>query len=546
MRRFLLALLLLAACGGERKGAPGEAGAFDPESLPYGVPAAAEPVRGGTFTWGRPSDASSLDPAVITDGESVMVTVNLFDTLVAYEPDRMELLPALAESWEASADGLVWTFRLRDGVQFHDGTACDAAAVVFSFLRQKDAGHPAHVGAFAYYEDNFKALDRVEAADARTVRFTLAHPYAPFLGNLALFSAAIVSPTAWASEGMDAQGKFRYAFGQKPVGTGPFVFEEWHRGERIVLRANGKHFRGRPHLDRLVFRPIKNPQARLQELEAGGVQGIYNPDLVDVASAARDPRLAVLSRPGLNVAYLAMNNTKPPFDKVGVRRAVALAIDKKRILEAAYNGMARVAETMCPEGIPGHLALPASKPDPARARGLLAEAGFPDGFSTELWYGTATRPYMPDPEGVAIQVQQDLRAIGIEAKLRKVEWGAYIPATQRGDHPMCLLGWMADLYDADNFLYVLLDMDNARPGSANNISFYTGERFHDLVTRAQREMDPVRRVELYHEAQRVAQEDAPVVPLAQVRDFRILAAGIRGFTIYPVGGEYFRSVSLPK
>jgi len=546
MRRCLaLALALLAGCGGEKEEGGGEEAAFDPSTLPYGVPPAPDPVRGGTFVWGRPSDASSLDPATVTDGESVMVTVNLFDTLVAYEPEEMRLVPSLATSWEASADHLVWTFRLREGVTFHDGTPCDAAAVVFSFLRQKDPAHPAHVGSFPYYEDNFKALATVEAVDARTVRFTLSRPYAPFLGNLALFSAAVVSPAAWASEGLDAKGKYRYDFAQRPVGTGPFVFSAWHRAERIVLAANEKHFLGRPPVDRLVFRPLKSPQARLQELEAGGLHGLFNPDLVDVPAAARDRRLTVLSRPGLNVGYLAMNCDKPPFDRAAVRRAVALAIDKSRILRAAYNGMAQPAETLCPEGLPGHLPLPPSRPDPERARALLEEAGLADGFSTELWYGTATRPYMPDPEAVAIQVQQDLRAVGVEARLKKVEWSAYIPATQRGDHAMCLLGWMADCFDADNFLYVLLDKDNARPGSANNVSFYRGERFHELVVQAQGETDPARRVELYQEAQRVAREDAPVVPLAQVRDFRILRAGVRGFTIYPVGGEYFRGVSLP-
>jgi len=538
----LLALLLaLAACS-----PPDRKTAFDPATLPYGIPADPQPKRGGTFVFGRSADAKGLDPATMTDGESAMVATNLFDTLVAYDADTLGIVPSLAERWEKSADGTVWTFALRDGVTFHDGTPCDAAAVAFSFLRQKDAGHPAHTAECSYWLDYFKDVAAVEAVDARTVRFTLSRPYAALLPILSMFSASIVSPTAFASEGVDAKGKYAYDFARKPVGTGPFAFEEWTRGERIVLRAYDAHWRGRPPLDRLVFRPIQNAQARFKELQAGGVQGIHTPDLIDVPRAAADPALTALSRAGLNVAYLAMNCDRPPFDDVRVRRAIALAIDKRRIVEAAYHGMAEPAESMCPPGIDGHLPFPAEKPDPERAKALLAQAGHPGGFETELWYGLATRTYLTDPDATAIQVAQDLKAIGVRARLIKMEWSAYIPATQRGDHPLCLLGWMADFNDADNFLYGLLDKDNARPGSSQNVSFYRGEKVHELLVRARAEQDAGKRIELYHEAQRILRDEAPTVPLAHGRDIRIFRKEVRGFTIHSVGGEYFRTVSFAR
>lgn len=541
MKTCLALLLALAACG-KRETPP----AFDAATLPYGIPVDPEPRRGGTFVFGRSADAKGLDPAAITDGESVMVVTNLFDTLVAVDPDSLEIVPALAESWEASPDGTVWTFRLREGVRFHDGTPCDAAAVAFSFERQRDPGHPAHTGDCPYWLDYFKDVARTEAVDSRTVRITLERPYAALLPILTLFSASVVSPSAFASEGVGPDGKYRYDFARKPVGTGPFVFKEWKTAERIVLEANPRHFRGRPALDALVFRPIEHAQSRMRELLAGGVHGIHTPDLVDVPRAAANPDLVVLSRPGLNVGYLAMNNDKPPFHDPRVRRAIALAIDKRRLVQAAYNGMADPAETMCPPGIDGHLPFPTEPPDPPRARALLAEAGFPEGFATELWYGDATRTYLTDPDTTAVQIQQDLAAIGVRVTLRKMVWTAYLPATQRGDHPMCLLGWMADFKDADNFLYGLLDKDNARPGSSQNVSFYRGEKVHELLVRARAELDPARRVELYHEAQRILREDAPTVPLAHGRDFRVFRREVRGFTIHPVGGEYFRTVSFAR
>jgi peptide/nickel transport system substrate-binding protein len=542
MRTLLLCLFLVAACGKAEKKAP----PFDASKLLPAAPAASPPRRGGTFVWGRSKDSTHLDPAIITEGESVKVVTNLFDTLVTFKPGSTELVPSLAESWETSPDNLVWTFQLRTDVKFHDGTAFDADAVVFSFERQRDPAHPAHVGTFSYFADNFQALAKVEAAGPDRVRFTLARPYAPFLANLALFSASIVCPAAWKSEGVDDKtGRYRYEFARKPVGTGPFVFERWNRDEQIVLRANEGYFAGRPHLDRLVFRPIANNQACLKELEAGTIHGMDHLDPADLAPSSRDPRLRLVSRPGLNVCYLAMHTGKKPFDDARVRRAVAFAIDKRRLIQAAYNGVAQPAVSICPPGLRGHLQRVDRKRNAAEAKALLRDAGYPDGFETTLSYGNAQRAYLPKPGDAAIQIQQDLKEIGIRVKLQLVEWSAFIPMTQRGEHEMCLLGWMADVGDADNFLFVLLDASNARDdGSAQNVSFYRGERVSRLLQRAQASSDDEVRVAAYQEAQEILFDEVPVIPLAHVPDFRLLRKEVRGYTIHPAGGEYFRFVSL--
>jgi len=545
MRTLLLCLTLLLAlsCSRKKKVVVRK---LDISNLLGEAPTAREPQEGGTFIWGRSADATKLDPAAVTDGESVQVITNLFDTLVSFRPGTTEIVPWLATEWTPSLDKLTWTFRLRPGVKFHDGSDFNAEAVVFSFERQQDGNHPARRPdeQFSYFHNNFKALEKVEALGELEVQFVLREPYAPFLSALALFSCSIVSPTAFASEGKDANGRYRYNFAQRPVGTGPFVFETWEKDAHIILRANKEHFSGRPPIDKLIFKPIKDPQTRLKELEAGGIHGMDNPAPEDLQAAYEHPRLRLLSRPGINVAYLAMHTGKKPFDDVRVRQAVAYSIDKRRLIAAAYNGMAEPAVSMCPKSMAGHHAMIDRVPNVRKAKDLLAEAGLGDGFETTLWYGNTQRTYLPNPGNTAIQIQQDLKAVGIRVKIRKMEWSAYMAATKNGQHEMCLLGWMADIFDPDNFLYVLLDKDNAVAGVANNVSFYKGERVHQRLLDAQRTYDWNVREKLYRQAQEILLNEVPVVPLATVPDFRVLRKEVRGYTIYPAGGEYFRHVSF--
>lgn len=546
MRTLLIALglaWLAAGCGQK------ETPAFDASTLLGAAPAANPPAQGGTFVWGRSSDSVKLDPATVSDGESVMVITNVFDTLVGFAPGALEIVPSLATEWTTSADGLVWEFKLRTGVKFHDGTPLDADAVVFTYERQMDENHPARraddeFGTFLSYTGS--ALDRVEAVDAHTVRFTLKRAYAPLLYTLALYCNGIVSPTAFRSEGKDENGRYNYDFARKPVGSGPFRFESWRSDVEIVLTANEEYWDGRPHIDKLVFRPIENAQARLKELEAGGIHGMDNPELIDLPSIHADGELRIVSRPGINVCYLAMHTQKPPLDDVRVRQAIAYAVDKRRILAVAYNNMAETAVTMCPKTLWGHLDRVDRKVDLKRARALLAEAGHGDGFKTTLWYSAKQRTYLPNPGDTAIQIQQDLKEIGIEVELKKLDWSAYLTAIRNASHDMCLIGWMADIGDPDGFLYVLLDKENARLGSADNFSWYQGERVHKLLREAQTTLDQKKRIDLYREVQEVVFDEVPCLPLATVRDFRVLRPEVRGYTIYPAGGEYFRHVSFAR
>jgi peptide/nickel transport system substrate-binding protein len=527
----VFALLAASACGGEgdaKKPADGSAG---------GKPR-------GTLVFSRGADSCFLDPAVVTDGESVKVTTNVFDTLVAFKPGTAEPVPGLADRWSTSADGRTWTFHLREA-KFHDGTQVDADAVVFSLMRQKDEKHPAHVGVFSAWGDIFSLVTDVVAVDPRTVEIRLSEPFAPFLATMTVYATAVESPTAWKSEGVDpATGKYRYKFAEKPVGTGPFRFVRWNRDESIVLESFDGYWGGPPAAAKVVFKTIKENDKRLLDVESGQssvIDGV-SPQHVERVKANSDLRFE--QQAGMNVAYLSLNCGKKPFDDVRVRQAVAFALSKEKIRRAAYDGQGEIAVTPCPSTLPGHLKIEDRAQDVEKAKKLLADAGFPSGFDTVLWCMNNPRAYMPLPTQVATQIQQDLQRVGIRATLNVVEWNQYLVDTREGKHDMCLLGWMSDYPDIDDFLYILLDKDNARPGSASNVSFYKGEKVHELLVKGRTTTDPPARWKLYEEAQRILFDEVPMVPLMTMPEMRALRRTVKGYAIYPAGGEYLHDVSV--
>ncbi|MBK9032438.1 MAG: ABC transporter substrate-binding protein [Myxococcales bacterium] len=467
--------------------------------------------RNGTIVVARPVDASSLDPARPSDNESAEVIGQIYETLVRYRPGSAEIEGALATRWEVDASGRVWTFQLRPRVRFHDGTPCDAAAVVFSFERQRDPQHPFHRGKFGYWENAFKNIERVEALDPTTVRITIADRFAPFLASMATFPVSIVSPTAVARWGDD--------FGDHPVGTGPFQLERWTRGERIVIVRNPHYWGPRSTIERVVFEVIPDPRQRLIDLESGAVDLALA--ILPSESQFLDlhPGLTLHRPPANNVTYLAMNCARPPFDRVEVRQAVAMAINKQAIVRLAYQGLATVADGPLPPSQWGYQAgLGATTFAPERARARLAELaaeGVIDlGRTYTLYAPSAPRPYLPNPEQVARIVRANLEAVGLHVEPILQPFAAQRQDTQAGRHDLALAGWVGDNGDPDNYLYLMFDKDNTVPGIARNIAFYRDDEVSALLRRAQRVEDRGEREALYTEAQRRIAADAPWVPLA--------------------------------
>lgn len=495
---------------------------------------AEEPNTGGTIIFGRGGDSVRLDPADITDGESVKVCYNVFNTLYAFDKGASTVHPSLATGYEVSEDGLEWIFNLRKGVMFHpweDNPSYEMTAedVVFTFKRQYDEDNPYHKGDFAYWGYMYNYVEKVEALDDYTVKFTLNRQYAPFLANLAVFPTSIVSKRAMEDMGVE---KFR----NHPVGTGPFKFSSWTRGNEIALEAFDEYWDDPyPYLDKAIFKVIKEEQARLMALKAGEIDIMDSVTPDNAPLIEKDGNLVLLEEPGLNVGYIAMNQMIEPFDNLLVRMAVNYAVDKKKLVETFYKGRAEPAVNPMPSNLWGWNEQIEDYPyNPEMAKKLLAIAGYPDGFETELWYMPIFRDYFPQPKKLAQAIQSQLAEVGIKAELVTYEWGTYLSKTEEGEHPMCMLGWMGDNGDPDNFLYVLLDKDNATIGSAGNVAFYKSDTLHELLMAAQQTMDREARIELYKQAQVVIHGDAPWLTVATANRMIGTSENVHDYDLNPV------------
>ncbi|MCA9141446.1 MAG: ABC transporter substrate-binding protein [Planctomycetales bacterium] len=503
---LLLACLLLIGCGSRAPSKPRN-----------------------TLIYGRGEDSKTLDPINAETGETVKVLLNLYDTLVAFADETMDIEPSLATSWETSEDGLTWTFHLREGVRFHDDTPVDAEAVIFSLNRLRQDEHP-HVSDPARpYKPNFKVIDKLTATDSRTVVFTLREPNAVFLNNLAMFPAGIVSPTA-----VKKHGK---GFSTNPVGTGPFRFERWIRGQQIVLAANEDHWRGRPHLDRVVFVPVAESATRIQQLVRGEIHMADNLPPAALDELAKTPGLTVPEEISMNVAYLALQTDIPPLDDVRVRNAIAMALDKQALIRVGYAGHAEAAINLLPKAMWGHNDEIKDRPfDVEVSRKLLQEAAADKKFQLPLALGLAVmsepRPYMEQPLQVAAFVKDSLAAIGINLTIEPKPSDMHFARMMRGDYQIGLTGWTTDNGDPDNFLYSLLDPDNISE-SGNNMSHYRNEKVHDLLLAGQRELDPDKRLPLYLRAQELIFADAPVIPLVSTKQRAAHTSRIKDYRLHP-------------
>jgi peptide/nickel transport system substrate-binding protein len=491
-----------------------------------------EATTGGQLVFGRGGDSTSLDPAATTEGESFKVTVNLYETLINFGPQDTEIQAGLATDWEQSEDGLTHTLKLREGVKFHDGTDFNADAVVFNFERWKAGDKESYY----YYNSQFgDKIDSVTALDANTVEFKLNTPIAPFYKNLAMSPFGIASPAAIEQHGEN--------YFKNPVGTGPFKFKEWKENERIVIVKNEEYWQdGLPKLDEVIFTVIPENSARLNALSSGEADLIDGVNFSDKGTIEGNPDLQVFERPSMNVGYLGLTMTRGPLKEKLVRQALNYAVDKQALIDAFYAGAAEPAINPMPPVVAGYNPDVEDYPyDPEKAKELLAEAGYPDGFEMELWAMPVPRPYMPEGQKVGEALQGMFAEIGVKAKIVTYEWGTYLDKAMNGEADTFLLGWTGDNGDADNFLYVLLDEDSI---GSNNYSYYKNDEVHELLLKAQASSDQAEREELYKQAQVLIKEDAPWIPLVHSTPLLAGSANISNFLAHPTGSDLLSSVEI--
>jgi len=497
---------------------------------------ASEGSEDDTLVFGRGADSKQLDPSKVTDGESIYVTQQIYDQLVTYEQDSTEVKAALAKDWETSEDGKVWTFELREDVTFHDGTSFEAEDVVYNFERWTTSDEFIYYGyMFGGHEDGI--IESVEAVDEYTVEFTLTDPNAPFIQTLAMPPFGIASPDAVEEHGED--------YFKNPVGTGPFEFVDWARGDRIELERNEDFWGQKAGVQNLTFRVIPDNGARFMELQSGSIDLMLGLNPQDLEPAENADGVQVFRRPSMNVGYMAMNTDKEgPLADKKVRQAINLAVDKKELIKL-FEGLGKSAKNPMPPSLWGYNDdIDPYGYDVEKAKTLLAEAGYGDGVDITLYTMPNPRPYMPQPKVTAQAIQQMLKEANINVEIVENDWETHLEVTQNGEHDMALLGWTGDNGDPDNFLYVLLDKDNAKVGSAGNIAFYKNDEVHDLLKSAQVEMEQSKRAEYYKEAQEIIHEDAPWLPIAHTTPPLVGKDNIEGYVPHATGSEKLHTITL--
>ncbi|MEM6519303.1 MAG: ABC transporter substrate-binding protein [Cyanobacteria bacterium P01_C01_bin.70] len=543
LRRILLGILALtlvvtlANCGGPEE-------ASDPA-----VPdEAAAPAETGALVFGSGGQPVNLRPGDVTDGNSMYVQLQIYNYLLSNEPGGTELIPSLATEWSASDDGLVWTFNLRDDVIFHDGTDFNAEAVVFNVNRWWDPefefGYRAEGHLYEIWTDLFggfkgdegSTVVDVRAVDDLTVEFELAEPFAAFPAAIASSYFGIASPTA-----IQASGSAYGTPSGLAVGTGPFVFEEWRSGDRITLSAfEGYWEEGLPRTEQLVFSFVEDPAARLAQLRAGTLDFTVDLTPDQLSEIESDANLEAVFRPSFNVGYLALNPTYEPLASVEVRQAIAQAINKAEIVEAFWGDLGETDGHFVPPSLEDYTSAEVDdyEYDPEVARQALADAGYPDGFTLDLWYMPVSRPYFPNPKPIAEAFAAELSQIGITVNLQTKDWGAYLE--DRNTAPgfqSFMLGWTGDYGDPDNFLFA-----HFGPGATQDLGDYQNSELFDMLNQARSATEKAERETIYQDVDRILFEEALRIPIVHSQPLLAQRTNVEGWSPSPFSNEPFTTV----
>jgi peptide/nickel transport system substrate-binding protein len=519
-----------------------------------------------TFIYAGAADPTYLDPALVSDGESFRIARQIFDTLVQLKPGTTVLQAGLAKSWRPSRDGKTWTFTLRRGVKFHDGTPFNSAAVCANFNRWYNWTGPFQdASASYYYRQIFGGFKKNETTGVSkplyrscrgvgryAVRITLNRRSGPFVPSLVLPAFAMQSPTAMARYGANqgelASGTFRptgtYAF-QHPTGTGPFKFTSWTVGQRVVLDRNNAYWGKRAAIARIIVRPISNNTSRLQALQTGEINGY---DLVapqDMPTIRSNSRLRLIDRPPFNVAYVTINQSKPPMNNILVRRAVAHGLDRAGVVNSFYARRAVVAHEFMPSVIPGYD--PGVRKyafNPARSMQLLRQAGLTLPVKIDFYWPTnVSRPYMPSPNLNFAAFKASLERSGFEVRAVSEPWRPdYVKHVNEGTGGhLNLIGWTGDYADADNFVGTFFQSNNPQFGLTGKGAHATIKK---LLNQAEATVNPAKRVKLYKQINRLIADFVPAVPYAHSRPGVGVERRVTGYKASPVGTESFYGVQV--
>lgn len=516
-----------------------------------------------TLVFGAASEPTSLDGAVVSDGESLRVIDQITEGLVGLKNGTTVIVPKLATSWKASNGGKVWTFKLRKGVRFQDGTPFNAKAVCANFNRWYN-----FTGAFAsdstsyYYYTVFGGYKKAAAGLTNTPLYrsckavgdstaviTLRRPNSAFLGALSLTAFGMQSPTAMAKYGankgtLSKDGVFtpggQYGVpGGVAVGTGPFKLESWKIGDKLVIVRNDSYWGKKAFLRRVIFRAIPDNAARLQALQTGEIQGYDLVEPQDIPTVQKNSNLKVLDRPAFNVAYVTINQAVKPFDNPLVRQAVAYGLDRAGVVKSFYAGRGTVADEFMPPQVVGYSkTVKKYTYDPEKAKQLLRQAGLTLPVEVEFWYPTdVSRPYMPDPARNFQAFAASLDKSGFKVIPKSAPWRPdYVSRVQAGTAgALNLIGWTGDFGDPDNFIGTFFRTKQGQWG-------FNNPKLFALLNKALIETNLTKRAALYRQANNMIMEFLPGVPYVHTKPALAFQKNVVGYIPSPVSLEPFSTV----
>lgn len=507
-----------------------------------------------TLVYCSEGSPEGFDPAPFTSGTTFdAASQPLYNRLVQFIPGTSQVGDGLglAESWEVSADGTAYTFHLKDGVQFHStdyftpSRTLNADDVIFSFERQRDPSNPWFEYATGVSWEYFNAMsmpdliESIEKIDDMTVRFNLTRSEAPFIANMAMDFASIVSKEY--ADQLDAADN-RVQLNQLPIGTGPFQFVNYQQDSTIRYQAFDNYWGPAPGIENLIFSITVDRAVAAQKLIAGECHIMAYPNPADVAMLQANSDINVEQQEGLNVGYLAYNTQMAPFDNPQVRVALNMAINKDAIIEAVFEGAGQAAMNPIPPTMWSYNTDIVDHPyDPAAARAILDAEGV-EGLTMNIWAMPVARPYNPNARRMAELIQADFAAVGVTAEIVSFEWGEYLARSTEMDRDgAVLLGWTGDNGDPDNFLAVLLGCDAV--GGANRAQ-WCNEEFDALIQQAKVTADQAERTALYEQAQVIFHEQAPWAPIAHSVVFMPMRTNVEGYIVNPLGLHQFDNVTL--
>lgn len=495
---MLVLMLTLSACGGSKQTSSGEK---------------------DELVVAQGADPKSLDPHASNDQPSSRINKQIYSTLVEATED-MELVPGLAEEWK-QIDDKTWEFKLREGVKFHNGEELKASDVKFSIDRMQNSGEVAHI---------VGAVESTEVKDDYTVIIKTKDPFAPLLSHLSHTAASILNEKAVTEAGDDYQNN--------PVGTGPFKFVSHDSGDKVTLERFDEYYGEPAKVKTLVFKNIPEGTNRAIGLETGEIDIAYEIEPIDLENVRSNEKLELVEEPSLSTSYIGFNTKKAPFDNVKVRKALNYAINVDEIIDVVLEGAGTKATGPINDKVFGfNKELKGYEYNPEKAKELLAEAGFADGFKTSLWTNDN-----PVRGRIAEIVQAQLKEVGVDVAIETVEWGSFLEKTAVGEHDMFILGWVTVTGDADYGLYPLFH--SSQHGGAGNRTFYTNAEVDSLLDKGRTSIDEEVRKEVYTKAQDIIVDEAPQLFLYFQTQNVGMQNNIEGFRLHPAGHHRLQNVSF--